>query len=256
VLDATFDYEVWNQPLYAYEYRYFNPKSNTYASTLAGATVSLATFTNDSFKAYRGAQSKSVVGIRMDVSYVVETNPSQRETDSPTQDAIQKVTYYYDLELDASGNIVGGEWYSNKHPDFLWTPGKGLRAKTAYESQATGTWQAGSALPASWRSAGKSSASQQGAPLAAIVEQIIKFANGTQVATLADSETVTPTPTPTPVAPTPAAPVAPVTPTPQPTPVPTPTPTPTPATPTPPVSTTAPASSESWFSRMLRRWFG
>jgi hypothetical protein len=197
VLDVTFDYEVWNQPLYAYEYRYFNPQTNQYANTLAEATVALSAYTNDQFKTYRGASSKSVVGIRMDVSYVVETVPSQSETNSPAQDAIQKVTYYYDVELDAAGTIVGGEWYTNKHPDFLWTPGKGLRAKTSYDAQATGTWAAGTAVPTAWRTAAKSASTQQSAPLAAIVEQLIKFANGTQTATRdAAPETLTPTPAP------------------------------------------------------------
>lgn len=31
-----------------------------------------------------------------------------------------KVDYTYSLELDVSGNIVGGEWISQKRPDFLW----------------------------------------------------------------------------------------------------------------------------------------
>ena len=234
VLDVTFDYEVWNQPLHAYEYRYFNPQSNQYASTLAGATVTKAAYTNDKFKAYRSTQAHSMVGIRMDVSYVVETNPSQRESDSAAQDAIQKVTYYYDLELDAAGTVIGGEWYTNKHPDFLWTLGKGLRAKTAYDAQATGTWAAGTAVPSAWRTAAKSASTQQGSPLAAIVEQLIKFANGTQTASSPTAVTPAPTPTPTPV---------------------TPTPTPTPVTPAP-TPTPTPAPTDSWLSRTLRRWFG
>lgn len=248
VLDVTFDYEVWNQPIYAYEYRYFNPQTNNYASSIAEATVSKAAFTNDKFKAYRSSQTQSFVGIRMDVSYVVETSPSQRETDSPSQDAIQKVTYYYDLELDAANTIVGGEWYTNKHPDFLWTPSKGLHAKTSYESQATGTWQAGTAVPAAWRTAAQSAATKQSAPLAAIVEQLIRFANGTQTATPASTPTPAPVPVPTP-SPTPA-PVPAPNPTPAPAPTPRPTPVPTP-TPTP-----APAPTDSWLTRLLRRWFG
>lgn len=250
VMDVTFDYEVWNQPVHAYEYRYFNPQSMYYSTTLAGATVSKAAFTSDRFKQYRG-QYTSVVGIHMDVSYVVETSPSQRETDTPSQDAIQKVTYYYDLELDAANNIIGGEWYTNKHPDFLWTPGKGIRAATAYESQASGSWAQGSTVPSTWRSAAKLASANQSAPLAAIVEQLIKFANGTQVVTRAEGEEVAPAPA-TPSAPaTPAAPVTPAAPT---TPVAPATPAPSATPATAPSSTTA--SSGSWFSRMLRRWFG
>ncbi|OQX03016.1 MAG: hypothetical protein BWK73_40860, partial [Thiothrix lacustris] len=114
--------------------------------------------------------------------------------------------------------------------------GKGLRAKTAYDAQATGTWAAGTAVPSAWRTAAKSASTQQGSPLAAIVEQLIKFANGAQTAPAPTP--VTPTPTPTPVTPAP-------------------TPTPTPVTPaTTPTPTPAPAPTGSWLSRTLRRWFG
>lgn len=174
VLDVTFDYEVWNQPIYSYEYRYFNPQTNRQVNSLAEATVALDNYSNDKFSQWRSAQTHSVVGIVMRLSYVVETSPNHRETDSARYDSIQKVTYYYDLELDAAGNIIGGEWYQNKHPDFLWTPGPDKRAVTRYDSQAGGDWQTDEALPASWRSAAQAAASQQSAPLAAIVERLIQ----------------------------------------------------------------------------------
>lgn len=231
VLDVTFDYEVWNQPIYAYEYRYYNPKTNTAQATLAAATVAIGDFTNDKFRSYRSPATKFVVGVQMVVSYVVETRPSQRTEDNPSHDAIQKATYYYDLELDANKVIIGGEWYQNKHPDFLWTPAKTARAQTNYETQATGTWKQAEAVPAAWRASAKAAASAQGAPLAAIVEQMIKFSR---------AGTVTPVPAPTP--------------TPTPTPVPTPVPTPTPVlTPRPtPAPTPAPAPRPlTWWERLL-----
>jgi hypothetical protein len=177
VMDVTYDYEVWNQPTYAYEYSYFNPKTNQATATLANATVSKAAYTNDKFKAYRSSSTVSIVGVAMRVSYVVETSPSQRPDDSSSRDAIQSVDYYYDLELDASGKIIGGEWYTNKHPDFLWTPPKGVRAITRYDHLATGAWAAGQAVPKTWQSAAQQSSQTDGAPLAAIVEQLTKFAN-------------------------------------------------------------------------------
>lgn len=257
VMDVTFDYEVWNQPVYAYKYVYFNPQKMVYASTLAEATVSMAAFTSDKFRSFRGSSAKSVVGVRMDVSYVVETRPSQAETDSPSHDAIQEVTYYYDLELDASNNIIGGEWYTNKHPDFLWTPGKGSHAATSYESQATGSWAQGSAVPSSWRAAAKQASSRQRAPLAAIVEQIISFANGGTQATphaVGSNVTTEATPAPTPTPPTTPAP-----------------PTSTSTSSTPPTSTSNPttsgtgssssssgtsSSSLPWWRRLLNALFG
>jgi hypothetical protein len=224
VLDATFDYQVWNQPAYGYSYTYFNPQTDTAVHTLAEAKVAIANYTNDKFKKYRSPQAVAVVGIEMSVSYVVETRPSQRDTDNPSYDAIRKVAYLYDLELDANGKIIGGEWYQNPHPDFLWTPAKTMHAQTRYEAQATGSWKATDALPASWQSAAKSAAAGQIAPLALIVEHLIQFANSNSVA-------VSPSPTPT----TPPSPA----------PVPTPSPT-TPATNT----------GGSWLARLLSRLFG
>ena len=58
----------------------------------------------------------------MQVKYIAETEPTAREFDNEGYDYITTVTYRYDLELDNDLNIVGGEWYTNAHPDFLWTP--------------------------------------------------------------------------------------------------------------------------------------
>ena len=56
----------------------------------------------------------------MEISYVVESVPDHTLGDRTP--SLVSVDYYYDLELDKKGNILGGEWYNNNHPDFLWTP--------------------------------------------------------------------------------------------------------------------------------------
>jgi hypothetical protein len=175
VMDVTFDYEVWNQPVVGYSYRYFNPQRMTYQSSLSAATVSRSSFTNDKFARYRSSNTASIVGIVMDASYTVETRPSTRSTDSPASDAIKSATYFYDLELDVSGRIIGGEWYHSRHPDFLWTPAKGSRAQTQFEPG--GSWDKSQPVPSHWRSAAVSASSSSSAPLAAIVEHLIRFAN-------------------------------------------------------------------------------
>lgn len=130
VMDATFDYEVWNHPVTAYAYAYFNPIEMEYKSSIEEARVSIEDFANDKFKAFRSKEAKSVIGIVMEVKYLVETVPSLLESDSEEKDAFNVVQYIYDLELDENGQIVGGEWYTNKHPDFLWTPHVNSRAKS------------------------------------------------------------------------------------------------------------------------------
>jgi len=108
VFDVTFDYEVWNQPVYGYSYTYFNPQTRKATNTLAQAKVAVSAYTNDKFKRFRSPTARSVVGVSMLVSYVVETSPSQREDDSPSYDSIQQVAYEYDLELDANDVIMVG----------------------------------------------------------------------------------------------------------------------------------------------------
>src|SRR5205814_1983988 len=63
VLDVTWDYEVWNQPIYSYEYSYFNPQTNQPVGTLKEATVARSAFTSDKFAKYRSPGTAFVVGI-------------------------------------------------------------------------------------------------------------------------------------------------------------------------------------------------
>lgn len=176
VMDATFDYEVWNQPVCGYEIHYFNPQTMAFAPSAREGTVARGDFRRDRFANYRGKDYKAVLGVAMRTRYVVEVSPTQAATGSPADDATTLVDYYYDLELDGSGRIIGGEWYLNRHPDFLWTPAPGKRAWTPADDFATGAWDGKSALPASWQKAAVR-ASADGMPLAKVVEALIAEAS-------------------------------------------------------------------------------
>jgi hypothetical protein len=176
VMDATYDYEVWNQPVFAYEHWYFDPKALKIVPTLREATVARGDFTDDRFRKYRAPSCASIAGVVMRVKYVVETDPSHAPEDSPSRDGIQTVDYAYDLELDGAGVIVGGEWYQNRHPDFLWTPPKGARAVAPAEELASGAWNASAVMPVAWRRVAISAAASS-QPLAKIVEGLIELAN-------------------------------------------------------------------------------
>ena len=122
VMDATFDYEVWNHPVIGYSVSYFNPNTLDKVKSLKDASVSLIDFKNDKFKKFRSPNAKYIVGITMEVEYAIETMPSTRDHDDVYYDKSNTAYYTYDLELDENRKIIGGEWYNNKHPDFLWTP--------------------------------------------------------------------------------------------------------------------------------------
>jgi hypothetical protein len=126
VMDATYDYEVWNQPVYSYQYHYYNPITKERFEKLEDAIVSVSDFNNDPRKTVRAPKTKFIVGINMTLKYVMETVPNTNENQ---ENLLQTVKYEYDLELDEKTNIIGGEWYSKAHPDFLWTPE--LNAKTS-----------------------------------------------------------------------------------------------------------------------------
>ena len=126
IIDASFDYEVWNQPVVSYRYMYFNPKTLVRTQNIEDAVIDYADPEfKDQFEKFRkNPEAKKLVGIIMDISYVVENNALDVEADDVTADSHQAARYHYDLELDAEGKILGGEWYQNKHPDFIWMPSK------------------------------------------------------------------------------------------------------------------------------------
>lgn len=176
VLDATYDYEVWNQPVYSYSYKYFNPsKYNGAYTSWKSARVKKNSFRNDTFRKYRNSKAKYIVGVEMVVKYIVETAPTHRQHDSSKYDALKTAKYRYDLEVDSRGKILGGEWYSNAHPDFLWTPPKGVRALSGYDKYTEGSWNINQKIPSSWTRVANQ-ASRKGIPLAKVVEGLIKRA--------------------------------------------------------------------------------
>jgi hypothetical protein len=179
VVDVTYDYEVWNQPALSYEYAYVNLNTDQTSHHLADALLTIDEYHNDPFSRYRSNRATHIVGIAMSFDYMVETSPTSDETDHPDKDAIFNVRYLYDLELDSLGDIIGGEWRTNLHPDFIWTPSAMGKALTSFEDQATGSWsQANRPLPSHWQAAAQQAVAQQRAPLAKIVDQLLLFSNG------------------------------------------------------------------------------
>jgi hypothetical protein len=179
VMDSTFDFEVWNYPLYAYQYHYFNPQTLAVSKHLAGSVVPLEKFTIDKFRRYRNPGAKSVVGVAMDITYAIPTQPSRKAVN---RQSYHTVRYVYDLELDATGAIIGGEWYSNFHPDFLWNPTPESRALARVEKnrETPLEWNGMDSISAEVHEAA-TYASGKGEPLAAVVETLVRMASEPEV---------------------------------------------------------------------------
>jgi hypothetical protein len=176
VLDATFDYEVWNQPIVSYEYSYFNPQTQAASEKLEGALIPYSEFTSDPYKSYRSNKTKKIVGVAMQVTYSVEATPRQYEEESDELNRYTTVMYMYDLEIDDKGKMIGGEWYNTLHPDFLWTPSFEAKPVTKgdYGLLGQGLWNGKSALDENYLLNGMISASR-GQPLMKLVESLLEL---------------------------------------------------------------------------------
>lgn len=140
VMDKTFDYEVWNQPVESYDLTFFGPTKNP--RDRANWSKNPREVWVD-YKDYRkqdrfqhptyGTRTKDtsllkkmkIVGAVLTVNYLVESNPTFPRPPEDSKSTFRE-NYVYDLELLPMGNnayrAVGGEWWENNHPDFLWTP--------------------------------------------------------------------------------------------------------------------------------------
>lgn len=193
VMDKTFDYEVWNQPIYAYKLTYFNPLQTKKKSA---DWREVAVSYNSKFKRrdrfqqpltrgtrlasgdYDDKGVKKVVGVAMTIVYLAESEPTHGPV--PTEDQLMRVTYTADLELHSAGRgkyvALGGEWHQNAHPDFLWVPLAGATAQTLYDRFAP-AFDAKKG-PTSEMTLVAEKASEQGYPLCTILENLVKGSSG------------------------------------------------------------------------------
>lgn len=182
IVDATFDREVWNQPALGYKIvSLFNPQTNRTVDSLAAARVSLP-FRGDKFARWREERKSgatSVVGLAVDFTYIAETAPTSARSDSSSMDRRVTVRYLADVELNSRGDLVGGEWYHQLHPDFMWHP----RSKVAWSVgdqlidhyRDRSVWNVSDKIPALWQKAAIQS-SRKGQPLARILNVIVDAA--------------------------------------------------------------------------------
>ena len=91
--------EVWNHPFVSY-------KTTVLGSGRPGRDAAA------------GAVKK--IQLKTSMAYVDENGHDWRHVIGTEKQYTKTVTYTYDIEVDAAGTIVGGEWTSKERPDFLW----------------------------------------------------------------------------------------------------------------------------------------
>jgi hypothetical protein len=172
VFDATYDYQVWNQPVSSYSLSYFNPYTRVSSNSLDQAIIPYSSYNNDPYRAYRSPAVKSIVGVELKLSYVVESMPHQYEGTTIVTPPQVEVTYFYDLELDANNNIIGGEWYQRAHPDMMWRPT--VKRPLVVGEAAYSYWNGLLPIPMDLSSFAKSSA-KINQPVNAILDYLISW---------------------------------------------------------------------------------
>lgn len=129
IMDSFAGREVWNRAVVAYRYNYFRPGTRNHSDSLQHALVARRDLPNDPYAKFRSPRATHILGVTMELTYMIGI-PANDQNNGPESDVTDKSTYSYDLELDAEGNIVGGEWQSIFHPDFLWVVAKNYRPRT------------------------------------------------------------------------------------------------------------------------------
>lgn len=131
IVDKKAEAAIANQPVSGYDLYYFNPMTGD-QERLSKAVVSRAEYGDkDPFKESRNPESTHIVGVEVKLQYIDWEFPKKALTNSPSDDIIKDFSFTYDLELNAQGKIVGGQWRVKKsgrrglfaktqQPDFFW----------------------------------------------------------------------------------------------------------------------------------------
>ena len=112
--DQTYDYQVWNQPVVAFEVTKLEEITPTRANELLEEEGDQYLHNDDAAKLYE---------VHAISRYITESYASRTPAEASRYERTNR--HYYILEVDSAGEIIGGEWFGQSHedhPDFLWDP--------------------------------------------------------------------------------------------------------------------------------------
>lgn len=170
IADVSPGKEVWNYPVLDYKISYYNVFTEEESSKFEDQ-MELFTKKNRFYKSSRRHEKTyAIVGVKAVVTYVDMKKADLADTDSKARDKYLEKTYEYDLELDRNYNILGGEWFGNTMPDFMWAPDDGKYPLSFYERN-NGTPKTAVEI-----SAAAKASSKDGQPLSVVIERLFELA--------------------------------------------------------------------------------
>ncbi len=124
--DRTYDYEVWNQPVVAFEVTKMEQIDVARANELL--TVSAGTDEDGQElpppEDYLfNEEAEQLFEVHANTTYITESHASTTPADASRYERHDYYTYI--LEVDKDGKVIGGEWFGRSRtnqPDFLWSP--------------------------------------------------------------------------------------------------------------------------------------
>ncbi len=134
--DLARDVEIWNQPAYRYESK-IEPMLDISSRAAPGTAKSVKVTTqlwyaDDTFYGWSFHDpilTPFLKGSPMSARFKKEYSEYQQllvkngERKSPgtyPDDLLESITYQYVLDLDSTGQIIGGTWLTYDRPDFIW----------------------------------------------------------------------------------------------------------------------------------------
>lgn len=171
VIDNAYDSMVWNKPVVSYKYQFRNPNTKLPSRELKYSMLKIEDLEADPYAQFRSPRAKYVVGVQMTVGLLY----GEEDRDRRNLNSAYDIVYYYDLEIDENGKIVGGEWETQYHPDFIWTVKEGSSPRTSEDFFIKERlWDGKQPLPNYVRSFGRK-ASKRGDLLEYIVKSLLSL---------------------------------------------------------------------------------
>ena len=165
IMDNAYDSDVWNRPIMGFSYKYVHPKTKVRSRLLKHALVKRSDYPDDPHKWNRRIGTHYIVEVHMKVKLLFGD-----EGDQGSGAKGYDIHYKYDLEIDQKGRIVGGEWITQYHPDFLWMVYEGSSPETSEDlSINENLWSGKTPLSSNVRRLG-----QQAAKKGNVLEHIVR----------------------------------------------------------------------------------